>query len=217
MLLFIVFLNIFKKNLYFYTCKSNNYEINDNVTKTKKATISGISFSYKDAPESVKSDYLKNARALGVQVTNDSNIFIPDFDISKYNLSKSDSQKAAVESWAIQDYGSYFISTELYTGRQYTVSKSALVGYNHVTSGNPVHLTQLFLNIFAYKYPRHNSVTVDSIFGIQPMTQFFHFNNSLDCQMMLQLAPILGMHFHPIAFIEAEIICHICHKKLSKR
>lgn len=146
--------------------KNSNYEINDNVTKTKKATISGISFSYEDAPESVKSDYLKNARALGVQVTNDSNIFIPDFDISKYNLNKSDSQKAAVESWAIQDYGSYFVSTELYTGRQYTVSKSTLVGYNHVTSGNPVHLTQLLLNIFAYKYPGHNSVAVDSIFGI---------------------------------------------------
>ncbi|WP_058953089.1 peptidoglycan-binding domain-containing protein [Clostridium tyrobutyricum] len=149
--------------------KNSTYEININSTKIKKATISGISFSYKNAPASVKSAYLKDARTLGVQVTNNSNIFIPDFDVSKYNLSKDDLQKSAVESWTIEDYGSYFISTQIYTGRQYTVSKSTLVGYNHVTSGNPVHLTQLFLNIFAYKYPGHNSVAVDSIFG--PNTQ----------------------------------------------
>jgi peptidoglycan hydrolase-like protein with peptidoglycan-binding domain len=153
---------------------NSKQKINDDIKNVKVGTISGITYTYKNAPESVKKEYLENAKNLNLPINDESPIFIPDSSISKHKLSSSQLKIAAVENWSIGDYGSYFFAYNNY-GSSYTVYKSTLVGYNHNTSGNAVHLTQLFLNIFAYKYPGHNSVSVDSIFGPQTHSAILSF------------------------------------------
>lgn len=153
---------------------NSNYEINNDVTKVKVATISGITYTFKDAPESVKAEYLKNAESLNLPVNDESPIFIPDSSISNHKLSTIQLKAASVETWGILDYGSYFYAYNNY-GSSYTVSKSTLVGYNNTTSGNAVHLTQLLLNLFAYKYPGHSYLSVDSMFGPQTHAAILSF------------------------------------------
>lgn len=141
--------------------------------------IEGANYTYENAPELVRLEHEENCKSIGIEPKNDTPIFVPSSAFEKYGISVSDNNLADTTQsprWMTDwkdghdiTYNNDFKENTMYVYqrnpyRSYTVSKSTLVGYNHVSKGDPVRLLQLLLNRAA-KSGKANSVIVDGIFG----------------------------------------------------
>lgn len=133
----------------------NNSEINDKSAESPiyEFNIQGYTFTYENAPQDIKDEYDETCRELNVTPSSDAEIFVPVDEISKYTDTVP---LFEMDKFNVKYYGSRF---EVTGSKTYTVGVSTYVGYGHVTSGNPVHLTQLLLKKSGY------SIVVDSVFG----------------------------------------------------
>ncbi|WP_227858107.1 MULTISPECIES: peptidoglycan-binding domain-containing protein [unclassified Clostridioides] len=128
-----VFANVDNKN-------SNYVNVSNKKSDEKSFTVSGYEFTYQNAPEEVKKGYEKSCEEFNIKPSPDNIIFVPDDNISTYDLD----EYIDARTWFDVSYsksGGYF--KVVGGNKNYTVSTSVTVGYGYVTSGNPVHLVQI--------------------------------------------------------------------------
>lgn len=119
-----------------------------------EANFQGYTFTYENAPQQIKDEYDETCKELGIIPKLDAEIFIPIDDIQNYNIGYI--PYAMIDNFTVKYYDSFF---DVSGSKSYRVYVTTYVGYGHVTSGNPVHLTQLLLKGSGY------SLKVDSLFG----------------------------------------------------
>lgn len=146
----------------------NNNEINDRSVENPiyEFNIQGYTYTYENAPQDIKDEYDKTCRELNITPSPDTEIFVPADEIHKYTDAVP---LVEIDKFNVKYFGSRF---EVTGAKTYTVGTSTYVGYGHVTSGNPVHLTQLLLKKSGY------STTVDSLFGSSTYSKVKSFQSN---------------------------------------
>ena len=105
------------------------YSSNENIS----FVIYGENFTYENAPDIIKKEYLDNCVALGISPKPKDEIFVPlniskDLNINTYSSS---------EYYSISYHDNYI---QVKGSKNYSINiNTTYVGYNHTTSGNAVH------------------------------------------------------------------------------
>ncbi|MGO0905517.1 peptidoglycan-binding domain-containing protein [Clostridioides difficile] len=118
--------------------------VSDGEETISSFTITGYEFTYENAPEFAKNEYEKSCKELNIVPDKNHKIFIPDNAINMYNLDEYSG--ATREAFFVEFKKTYFLVTGSRSYRVDIAASSSIVGYNHTTSGNPVHLAQILCN-----------------------------------------------------------------------
>ncbi|MCC0657175.1 peptidoglycan-binding protein [Clostridioides sp. ES-S-0123-01] len=132
-----------------------------------EANFQGYTFTYENAPQQIKDEYDETCKELGIIPEPDAEIFIPIDEVQNYNIDAI--PYAVIDNFTVKYYDSFF---DVSGSKNYRVYVTTYVGYGHVTSGNPVHLTQLLLKGSGY------SLKVDSLFGDTTYSKVKSFQGS---------------------------------------
>lgn len=137
------------------TVNDVNISSNENIS----FMIYGENFTYEDAPDIIKKEYLNNCVALGISPKSEDEIFVPLSIIENLNINTYRSL-----AYCSISYHDNYIQVK--GSKNYSINiNTTYVGYNYVTSGNAVHCLQLLLCEFNSKYHMFSDISIDSLFG----------------------------------------------------
>lgn len=137
------------------TVNDVNISSNENIS----FMIYGENFTYEDAPDIIKKEYLNNCVALGISPKSEDEIFVPLSIIENLNINTYSSL-----AYCSISYHDNYIQVK--GSKNYSINiNTTYVGYNYITSGNAVHCLQLLLCEFNSKYHMFSDISIDSLFG----------------------------------------------------
>ena len=137
------------------TVNDVNISSNENIS----FVIYGENFTYENAPDIIKKEYLNNCVALGISPKSEDEIFVPLSITENLNINTYSSL-----AYCSISYHDNYIQVK--GSKNYSINvNTTYVGYNHITSGNAVHCLQLLLCEFNSKYHVFPDISIDSLFG----------------------------------------------------